>query len=134
MTRFNSLDIILLLLLFSFCFFSSQKRRNTTLKESEKETCYWSLRGPLLNGYILALYSKALFFKRRNGTFLLHVRPKSGCYGPDRGRRNVWELDKIMPYETRAEFCQIFHSFFGQWSFKKKWFWDILTFKRIFEF
>ena len=23
-------------------------------------------------------------------------------------------------YEARAEFCQIFHPFFGQWSFKKK--------------
>ena len=26
---------------------------------------------------------------------------------------------KILPYEARAEFCQIFCSFFGQWSFKK---------------
>ena len=38
-------------------------------------------------------------------------------------------LDKILPYEARAEFCQIFRSFFGQWSFKKKCFWDLLTFK-----
>ena len=37
-------------------------------------------------------------------------------------------LDKILPYEARAEFCQIFRSFFGQWSFKKKCFWDLLTF------
>ena len=29
-------------------------------------------------------------------------------------------LDKILPYEAMAEFCQIFHLFFGQWSFKKK--------------
>ena len=28
-------------------------------------------------------------------------------------------LDKIQPYEARAEFCQIFCSFFGKWSFKK---------------
>ena len=31
-------------------------------------------------------------------------------------------------YEARAEFCQIFRSFFGQWRFKKKCFWDVLTF------
>ena len=37
-------------------------------------------------------------------------------------------LDKILPYEARAEFCQIFRSFFGQWIFKKKCFWDLLTF------
>ena len=37
-------------------------------------------------------------------------------------------LDKILPYEARAQFCQIFRSFFGQWSFKKKCFWDLLTF------
>ena len=28
-------------------------------------------------------------------------------------------LDKILPYEARAEFYQIFRSFLGQWSFKK---------------
>ena len=40
-------------------------------------------------------------------------------------------LDKILPYyEARAEFCQIFRSFFGQWSFTKKCFWDLLTFNR----
>ena len=54
---------------FFLLFFFSKKRRNTTLKESEKETCYWSLRGPLLNGYILALYNKALYFKERMGLF-----------------------------------------------------------------
>ena len=31
-------------------------------------------------------------------------------------------LDKFLPYEARAEFCQIFCSFFGQC------FWDLLTF------
>ena len=31
-------------------------------------------------------------------------------------------LDKILLYEARAEFCPIFHSFFGQWSFKKNCF------------
>ena len=30
--------------------------------------------------------------------------------------------------EARAEFCQIFRSFFGQWSFKKKCLRDLLTF------
>ena len=29
---------------------------------------------------------------------------------------------------SRAEFCLIFRSFFGQWSFKKKCVWDLLTF------
>ena len=28
----------------------------------------------------------------------------------------------------RAEFCLIFLSFLGQWNFKKKWFWDLLTY------
>ena len=28
-----------------------------------------------------------------------------------------------------GQICQIFRSFFGQWSFKKKCFWDLLTFK-----
>ena len=36
-------------------------------------------------------------------------------------------LDKILLYEARAEFWQIFCSFFGQWIFKKKCFWDLLT-------
>ena len=31
-------------------------------------------------------------------------------------------LDKILSYKARTEFCQIFRLFFGQWSFKKKWF------------
>ena len=30
--------------------------------------------------------------------------------------------------KTIAEFCIIFRSFFRQWSFKKKCFWDLLTF------
>ena len=38
-------------------------------------------------------------------------------------------FDKSLHYEVRAEFCQIFRSFFGQWCFKKKCFWDLLTFK-----
>ena len=37
-------------------------------------------------------------------------------------------LDKILPYEARAEFCQIFRS---QWSFKKKRFWDLLTIRLV---
>ena len=37
-------------------------------------------------------------------------------------------FDKILPYEARAEFCLIFRLFFGQWSFKKKMFRDLLTF------
>ena len=37
-------------------------------------------------------------------------------------------LDKILPYEARAEFWPKFRSFFRQWSFKKKCFWDLLTF------
>jgi hypothetical protein len=37
-------------------------------------------------------------------------------------------LDKILPHEARSEFCQIFRSFFGQWSFKEKCFWDLMTF------
>ena len=32
--------------------------------------------------------------------------------------------------KARAEFCLIFCSFFGQWNFKKKCFWDLLTFRR----
>ena len=36
-------------------------------------------------------------------------------------------FDKILPYEARAEFYQIFSLFFGKWSFKKKIFWDLLT-------
>ena len=35
-------------------------------------------------------------------------------------------LDKS---EARAEFCLLFRSFFGQASFKKKCFWDLLTFR-----
>ena len=33
--------------------------------------------------------------------------------------------------EDKAEICQIFRSFFGQRSFKKKCFWDLLTFSKI---
>ena len=36
----------------------------------------------------------------------------------------VW----FLPYLHRAEFCQILISF-GQWSFKKNCFWDLLTFR-----
>ena len=45
--------------------------------------------------------------------------------------KNERNIDKILPYEARAEFCQIFRSFFGQWIFKKKCFWDLLTFTHI---
>ena len=37
-------------------------------------------------------------------------------------------FDKILPYKGRAKFCQIFCPFFGQWSFNKKYLWDLLTF------
>ena len=37
-------------------------------------------------------------------------------------------FDNILPQLRRAEFFQIFHSFLGQWSFNKKFFWDLLTF------
>ena len=40
----------------------------------------------------------------------------------------IWILDKILPYEARAEFYQIFRSYWEQWSFKKKCFLDLLTF------
>ena len=40
------------------------------------------------------------------------------------------KLDKILPYEATAEFCQIFRSFLEQWCFKKKMFWDLLTVSR----
>ena len=40
-----------------------------------------------------------------------------------------WALTKT--YEARAELCQIFRSFFGQWSFKWKRFWDLLTFNGV---
>ena len=36
-------------------------------------------------------------------------------------------LDKIRPYEARAELCQMFCLFFGKW-FQEKCFWDLLTF------
>ena len=35
---------------------------------------------------------------------------------------------RILAKGHRAEFCQIIRSFFGQWSFKKNCFWDLLTF------
>ena len=38
-------------------------------------------------------------------------------------------LDKILPYEDKAECCQIFRLSFGQWSYKKKCFCDLLTFR-----
>ena len=47
---------------------------------------------------------------------------------PGVGIRHMWQLD-----EARAEFCQIFCSFLGQWSFKKNWFWDSLTFRPYLE-
>ena len=43
-------------------------------------------------------------------------------------KRTKYVLGKILPYEARAEFCPISFSFFEQWSFKKKCFWDLLTF------
>ena len=42
-------------------------------------------------------------------------------------------LDKILPYEARAEFCQIFRSFFGQWSFKKNAFETYWPLKELLE-
>ena len=39
-------------------------------------------------------------------------------------------LTKFYPSFIGAEFCLIVRSFFGQWSFKKKCFWDLLTFTR----
>ena len=40
-------------------------------------------------------------------------------------------LGKILPYKARTEFFLIFRCFLGQWSFKKNWFWDLLTFSNI---
>ena len=40
-------------------------------------------------------------------------------------------LEKILPYEARAELFQISCPFFGQWSFKKKCFSNLLTFSKI---
>ena len=40
-------------------------------------------------------------------------------------------LDKILAYKATAEFCQIFCLFFGQWSFKKKCFWILLSFSKV---
>ena len=39
-------------------------------------------------------------------------------------------MPKKRSNEARAEFCQIFRLFFGQWSFKKKCFWDLQTFSQ----
>jgi hypothetical protein len=36
----------------------------------------------------------------------------------------IWHI-----LEARAEICQKFMLLFGQWSFKKKWFSDLLTFR-----
>ena len=41
-----------------------------------------------------------------------------------KNERNIWQ---ILPYEARAEFCQIFRSFFYGVS-REKLFWDLLTF------
>ena len=40
----------------------------------------------------------------------------------------VFCISFINMLSYRAEFCLIFRSYFGQWSFKKKCFWDLLTF------
>ena len=45
---------------------------------------------------------------------------------PLRKKRTKYET-KFCP-SNRVEFCQIFRPFFAQWSFKKKCFWDLLTF------
>jgi hypothetical protein len=34
-------------------------------------------------------------------------------------KRMKYLLEKILPNKARAEFCHIFRSFYGQWSFKK---------------
>ena len=42
--------------------------------------------------------------------------------------KNERNIRQILPYEARAEFCLIFCSCFGQWTFKKNCFRDLLTF------
>jgi hypothetical protein len=39
---------------------------------------------------------------------------------------------KAKTYEARAEFCQIFRSFLGQWSFKENSFCNLLTFNTLY--
>jgi hypothetical protein len=41
--------------------------------------------------------------------------------------KNERNINKILPYEAKVEFCLIFRSFFGQWRLKKR-FCDLLTF------
>ena len=47
--------------------------------------------------------------------------------------KNCWKRTKykkkFCPMKARAEFCLIFRSFFGKWSFKKNCFWDLMTFR-----
>ena len=52
--------------------------------------------------------------KSQNQFFLKLHCPKN--------ERNIWQNS------TLASYCPIFCSFFGQWGFKKNWFWDLLTF------
>ena len=48
-----------------------------------------------------------------------------------KNERNIWQNYALA---ARAEFCQIFRSFFGHWSIKKKCFWGLLTFNTVLLF
>ena len=68
---------------------------------------------------VVALYiSKCLLAYKKVNKSKKHFFLKLHC---PKTKRNIWQ-------NSALEFCLIFRSFFGQWSFKKSCFWDILTF------
>ena len=86
--------------------FTTHRIDQGLLRRDQSLTVYW-----------VALFLSLKVSKSQKLFFLkLHCPKMNGILG------------KILPYEARAEFCLISCSFFGQWSLKKKCFWDLLTF------
>ena len=54
------------------------------------------------------------------------IAMKNSCLKVSKSQKHFF-LETILP-KKGTEFWLIFRSFFGQWSFKKNWFWDLLTF------
>ena len=95
--------------------------------------CTWCTKCHLEHIFFvqMLLWSRRAIFVRSSKCLLKVSKFQKHFFWNSIAQKTKTILDKILPDGARAEFGQIFRSFFGQWSFKKKCFWDLLTFRII---
>ena len=100
------------------CWYSSTSFSNTSFQYSLTKSTVWNGIPICLHAYSASSASLKVSKSQKQFFLKLHC-PKN--------KRNIWQNSAL------ASFCVILCLFFGQLSFKKKWFWDILTFNRFYK-